>query len=43
LNENIRALAEDFHATSFHAPAIDLFNGSVATDRDKARTQTAAA
>jgi carboxymethylenebutenolidase len=42
LNDNIKAMAEDIRATGFHALAIDLFNGSVATDRDQARAQTRA-
>ena len=42
LNDNIKAMAEDIRATGFHALAIDLFNGSVATDRDQARAQTGA-
>ena len=42
LNDNIKAMAEDIRATGFHVLAIDLFNGSVATDRDQARAQTAA-
>ena len=35
-------MAEDIHATGFHAIAIDLFNGSVATNRDEAKIQTKA-
>ena len=35
-------MAEDVRATGFHALAVDLFNGSVATDRDQARAQTGA-
>ena len=42
LNDNIKVMAEDIRATGFYAPAIDLFNGSVATDRGQARAQTAA-
>ena len=42
LNVNIKAMAEDIRATRFHMLAIDLFNGSVATDRDQARAPTAA-
>jgi carboxymethylenebutenolidase len=40
LNDNIKAMAEDIHATGSHALAIDLFNGSVATERNQARAQT---
>ena len=32
-------MAEDIRAKGFHAIAIDLFNGSVATNRDEAKTQ----
>ena len=42
LNDNIKAMAEDIRTTGFHALAIDLFNGSVATDREPARAQTRA-
>ena len=31
-------MAEDIRAKGFHAIAIDLFNGSVATNRDEAKT-----
>ncbi|MDC0476753.1 dienelactone hydrolase family protein [Alphaproteobacteria bacterium] len=37
LNENIKAMAEDIRGTSFHALAIDLFNGSVAANQDQGR------
>ncbi len=40
LNDNIKAMAEDMRGKGFHALAIDLFNGSVATNRDQARAQT---
>lgn len=40
LNDNIKAMTKDICATGFQALAIDLFNGSVATDRDQARAQT---
>ena len=42
LNDNIKTMAEDIRAKEFYAIAIDLFNGSVATNRDKAKTQTKA-
>ena len=42
LNDNIKTAAEDLHARGFNAIAIDLFNGSVATNRDEAKTQTKA-
>jgi carboxymethylenebutenolidase len=42
LNDNIKAMAEGIRATGFHALAIDLFNGSAATDRDQARARTRA-
>ena len=42
LNDNIKTMAEDIRAKGFHAIAIDLFNGSVATNRDEAKTQTKA-
>ena len=35
-------MAEDIRATGFHEIAIKLFNGSVAANRDKAKTQTKA-
>lgn len=35
-------MAEDIRAKGFYAIAIDLFNGSVATNRDEAKTQTKA-
>ena len=35
-------MAGDIRAKGFHAIAIDLFNGSVATNRDEAKTQTKA-
>ena len=40
LNNQIKIMAEDIRAKGFHALAIDLFKGSVATTRAKARTQT---
>ena len=42
LNDNIKTMAEDIRAKGFHAIAIDLFNGSVASNRDEAKTQTKA-
>ena len=42
LEDNIKTMAKDIHARRFHATAIDLFNGSVATNRDEAKTQTKA-
>jgi carboxymethylenebutenolidase len=42
LNDNIKTMAEDIRAKGFHAVAIDLFNGSVATNRDEAKAQTSA-
>ena len=42
LNDNIKTMTEDIHARGFHAIAIDLFNGSVATNRDEAKTETKA-
>jgi len=42
LNNNIKTLAEDIRAKGFHAVAIDLFNGSVATNRNEAKAQTSA-
>ena len=42
LNDNIKTMAEDIRAKEFYAIAIDLFNGSVATNRDEAKTQTKA-
>ena len=35
-------MAEDIRAKGFHAISIDLFNGSVASNRDEAKTQTKA-
>ena len=35
-------MAGDIRAKGFHAIAIDLFNGSVATNRDEAKIQTKA-
>ena len=35
-------MAEDIRGTGFHVLAIDLFNRSVAADRDQGRAQTAA-
>ena len=35
-------MTEDIRARGFHAIAIDLFNGSVDTNRDEAKTQTKA-
>ena len=40
LNDNIKTMAKDIRAKGFYAIAIDLFNGSVATNRDEAKTQT---
>jgi hypothetical protein len=40
LNDDIKTMAEDIRARGFHRIAIDLFNGSVATNRDEAKTQT---
>jgi carboxymethylenebutenolidase len=40
LNDDIKTMAEDIRARGFHTIAIDLFNGSVATNRDEAKTQT---
>ena len=42
LSNNIKTLAEDIRAKGFHAVAIDLFNGSVATNRNEAKAQTSA-
>jgi carboxymethylenebutenolidase len=42
LNDNIKVMAKDICAAGFHALAIDLFNGSVATDWDQVRAQTRA-
>ena len=42
LNDNIKTMAEDNRAKGFHAIAVDLFNGSVATNRDEARAETKA-
>ena len=42
LNANIKTMAEDIRAKGFYAIAIDLFKGSVATNRDEAKTQTKA-
>jgi len=42
LNDNIKAMAEDIRDKGFHALAIDLFNGAVATDPKAARAQTKA-
>ena len=42
LNDNIKTMARDIRARGFHAIAIDLFNGSVAANRDEAKTQTKA-
>ena len=39
LNNNIKTMAEDIRAKGFHAIAIDLFNGSVATNSDEAKTR----
>jgi dienelactone hydrolase len=36
LNDHIKAMAEEVSSKGFHALAIDLFQGSVATDRDGA-------
>ena len=40
LNDDIKTMAKDIRARGFHRIAIDLFNGSVATNRDEAKTQT---
>lgn len=40
LNDHIKAVAQEFKAKGFRALAVDLFNGSVATDRDGAMAQT---
>lgn len=42
LNDNIKTMAEDIRAKGFYAIAIDLFNGSVATNRDEANATIAA-
>ena len=42
LNDNIKTMAEDIRAKGFYEIAIDLFNGSVATNRDEAKIQTKA-
>jgi carboxymethylenebutenolidase len=42
LNDNIKTVAEDIHTRGFNAFVIDLFNGSVATNHDEAKTQTKA-
>jgi carboxymethylenebutenolidase len=39
LNDHIKAMAEEVSSKGFHALAIDLFQGSVATDRDGAMQQ----
>jgi carboxymethylenebutenolidase len=39
LNDHIKAMAAEFAAQGFHALAVDLFKGSVATDRDGAMAQ----
>ncbi len=39
LNDNIKTMAKDIRAKGFYAIAIDLFNGSVATNRDEAKTK----
>jgi len=39
LNDHIKAVAQEFKAQGFRALAVDLFNGSVATDRDGAMAQ----
>jgi len=39
LNDHIKAMAEEISSKGFHALAIDLFKGSVATDRDGAMAQ----
>ena len=42
LDDNIKTLGEDIRAREFHAIAIDLFNWSVAINRDEAKIQTKA-
>ena len=42
LNDNIKTMAEDIRDRGFCAIHIDPFNGSVATNRDEAKTQTKA-
>ncbi len=39
LNDSIKTMAEELSTKGFHALAIDLFKGSVATDRDGAMAQ----
>ncbi len=39
LNDHIKAMAAEFAAKGFHTLAVDLFKGSVATDRDGAMAQ----
>ena len=40
LNDNIKTIAEDIRTAGLNAIAIDLFNGLVTTNHDKAKTQT---
>lgn len=40
LNDHIKAVAQEFKAKGFRALAVDLFKGSVATDREGAMKQT---
>ncbi len=42
LNDHIKAVAQEFKDKGFRALAVDLFKGSVATDRDGAMAQTRA-
>jgi hypothetical protein len=42
LNGNIKTMDEDIRAREFHAIAIDLFNGSVAINRNEAKIHTKA-
>jgi len=42
LNDSIKTMAENIRSKGFHAIAIDLFNGSVASNRDEPKTQTKA-
>lgn len=40
LNDHIKAVAQEFKSKGFRALAVDLFKGSVATDREGAMKQT---
>ena len=42
LNDNIKTMAEDIRVRGCHAIAINLFDRSVANNRDEAKTQTKA-